>query len=109
MRAWKTLAALLFVVTLALPARATAMSEGEPFSTTHEWKYTTRVGEWVFSTFIDVGGSTHQLAYQQAIHSAGQQLLKEGISVLSWLGVGGGHTQWNQLTGADIDSAAASL
>jgi hypothetical protein len=38
MRAWKTLAALLFVVTLALPARATAMS--------------IPVGVVVFDTFI---------------------------------------------------------
>jgi hypothetical protein len=84
-------------------------SEGEPFSTKYEWRYTTPVGPWTLVTLVDVGGSTHQLAYQHSLRASERSCLKEGVSVLSWLGIGGGHTQWNQLRGSDIESAAASL
>jgi hypothetical protein len=90
-------------------ALAPVLGEGAPFSTEHEWRYAMPIGAWTLSTFVDVGGSTHQLSYGHAIHSGDRRILKEGISVLSWLGIGGAHTQWNQLTSADIESGAAAL
>jgi hypothetical protein len=60
-------------------------------------------------TFVDVGGTAHQLAYDHRIRGAGPRPLKEGISVCGWLGVGGGHTQWNQLTEAETPAAARDL
>ena len=82
---------------------------GERFSTAHEWKFTTAIGPWTMITLVDVGGTAHQLAYQQSIRADERRYLQEGISILSWLGIGGGHTTWDRLTDADTASAAASL
>jgi hypothetical protein len=90
-------------------ALAPVLGPGEPFSTKHEWRYATPFDRWTLVTLIDVGGSTHQLSYSQSIQSAPHRYVKEGISVLSWLGLGGAQTQWNQLTGFDVDSAAGAL
>ena len=85
------------------------LGSGEPFSTTHEWRYDTPIGPWTLVTFVDVGGTAHQLAYDQRIRGVGPRPLKEGISVCGWLGIGGGHTQWSQLTEADTQAAARDL
>ena len=85
------------------------LGPGQPFSTAHEWRYETPIGPWALVTFIDVGGSVHQLAYTQTIRVDPAHVLKEGLSICGWLGIGGGHTVWNRLTEADTAAAARSL
>ena len=88
---------------------APVLGSGAPFSTKHEWRYETPIGQWRLVTFVDVGGTAHQLTYDHRILGTGPRPLKEGISVCGWLGVGGGHTQWNQLTQPDTPAAARAL
>jgi hypothetical protein len=85
------------------------LGTGEPFSTKHEWRYATPLGPWTLETFIDVGATAHQLAYSHAIRAAAPRPLREGVSLCGWLGIGGGHTTWNQLTQVDAAAAAQSL
>jgi len=59
-------------------------------------------------TFLDVGGRAHQLAYTQTIRAADPRPLHEGLSICSWIGLGG-QTARNQLTEADAPAAAPSL
>lgn len=88
---------------------APVLGPGEPFSSKHEWRYETPMGAWTLTTLVDVGGSVHQLAYTQTIHAAAPRPLKQGVSICGWLGIGGGHTTWNQLTETDTPAAARSL
>lgn len=83
-------------------------NEGEPFSTKDEWRYQTGIGEWTVQTYIDVGGSVHQLAYSHAIRAAEHRYLNENVSIFRWLGIGG-QTSWNLLTDADTSAAALSI
>lgn len=85
------------------------LGPGEPFSTKHEWRYDTPLGPWTLATFIDAGGSLHQLSYTQTIRVDPRRVLKEGLSICGWLGIGGGHTTWSQLTEADTPPAAESI
>jgi hypothetical protein len=99
-------AALLSAVTRTLtPVLGTP---GAAFSTKREWRFATSVGEWTLVTLVDTGGSTHQLAYMQTIQADDRRRLQEGISILSWTGIGGANTQWNRLTAAGIDAAAGA-
>ena len=83
-------------------------SGGEPFSTKDEWRYRTPIGPWSIETYIDVGGRA-PLGYFHSIRAGEPRPLREGVSLLGWLGIGGGHTLWSQLTEADTPSAAKSL
>ena len=85
------------------------LGAGEPFSTEHEWRYASPLGPWTLVTLVDVGGSVHQLAYTHTVRTAAPRPLREGVSLCGWLGIGGGHTVWNQLTQADSPAAAQSL
>ena len=51
----------------------------------------------------------HQLSYTQTIGVDPRLVLKEGLSICGWLGIGGGHTTWSQLTEADTPAAANSI
>jgi hypothetical protein len=85
------------------------LGAGTPFSTKHEWRYDTSFGPWTLMTLIDVGGSGHQLAYSHTLRVSASRPLREGVSLCGWLGIGGAHTTWNQLTQADTADAARSL
>ena len=88
---------------------APVLGAGEPFSTKHEWRYDTSFDPWTLVTLIDVGGSGHQLAYSHTLRAAASRPLREGVSLCGWLGIGGAHTTWNQLTPADTAGAARAL
>lgn len=90
-------------------ALAPVLGAGEPFSTKHEWRYDTPLGPWTLLTLVDAGGSVHQLAYTQTLRVSPSRVLKEGLSILGWLGIGGGHTTWDRLSEADTAAAAESI
>ena len=85
------------------------LGAGEPFSTKHEWRYDAPLGPWTLVPLINVGGSVHQLSYSHSLEAAPTRRLREGVSLYGWLGIGGGHTVWNQLAQADSPAAAQSL
>ena len=85
------------------------LGQGEAFSMKHEWRYRTPIGPWILETYIDVGGSVHQPAYSDNIRTRPPRPFKDGLSLLGWLGFGGGHTTWSQLTAPDVAAAAKAL
>ena len=73
------------------------------------WTYLTPLGDWTVQTRIDTGGRYHQFNYDHLIGSPFHPFLYENpISVLSWLGLGGG-VQWNYLTPSDVPETVNSL
>ena len=86
-------------------ALARVLGAGEPSSTKHEWRYDTPLVPWALLTLVDAGGSVHQLAYTQTLRVSPSRVLKQGLSILGWLGIGGGHTTWDRLSEADTAAA----
>lgn len=76
---------------------------------TVEWVYETEIGPWKLYTWIDTGGRSRQLGYNHSIMHTVTDRLIENTSFLSWLGICGGETMWNNITNDNIDQVVSSL
>jgi hypothetical protein len=74
----------------------------------NEWRYRTRLGRWTIVTYIDFGGSAHDLVYHHDIEAGSQQYLARFVSALMWLGVAG-QTSWTLLRPSEYSDAAGTL
>jgi hypothetical protein len=72
------------------------------------WRYKTPIENLCVETYLDTGGTHHQLCYSHAIIFSGYQTLIEQTSVLSWLGLSG-QTSWRQLDDSKAEATARLL
>jgi hypothetical protein len=72
------------------------------------WCYTTNVESVRILTYVDTGGTQHQLSYFHRIVFSRHQTLHEGISVLDWLGLSSA-TQWRQIEDSKAEATAHLL
>jgi hypothetical protein len=70
-----------------------------------EWRYRTLVGPWKIFTYIDIGGTYHQLCYDHCISANDHTNFAESLSILRWLGLAS-QTNWIGLSDDDIESTA---
>jgi hypothetical protein len=73
------------------------------------WRYVTPVEGLRMETYIDTGGRCHQLSYFHRIIFSGSQTLEETTSALSWLGLTGGSTSWDDLEDSKAEATAQIL
>lgn len=73
------------------------------------WFYTTSVEGLRVITDVDTGGTVHQLSYSHGILFSEREPLREGISVLQWLGLIGGSTCWSQIEDSKAEETAHFL
>lgn len=73
-----------------------------------EWRYCTPIGPWKVITYVDVGGSAHQLCYEHDIIASERVYLFQNISLLRWLGISS-QIQWQCLQDSDAKPTAEAL
>jgi len=73
------------------------------------WRYVKPVGNLEVQTYLDTGGTHHQLCYSHRIIFSGHQTLIEQTSVMFWLGLGGGATYWHDLEDSKAEATAHLL
>ncbi len=73
-----------------------------------EWRYNTPVGPWQIMTYIDAGGSIHQLCYEHDIIASEHVYLTQNINLLRWLGIGS-QTEWQGVGDSDAEATAKAL
>lgn len=74
-----------------------------------EWRYVTTCDGWVVETHLDLGGRFSDVAYHHDLGEAKRPPYLRFISLLSWLGVGGGTTKWKIPTEEEATATATVL
>src|SRR5205823_2379020 len=69
--------------------------------------YFTSVKCFTLQTWIDVGGSHHQLSYDHKLCAKSDEWLIESTDMLTWLGIG--RTYWSYLTDDDVPIVVESI
>ena len=72
------------------------------------WRYSTPVENVRVETYLDTGGTHHQLCYFHRIIFLGHQTLEEQTSVLCWLGLAS-QTSWRHLDDSKVEATARLL